>query len=95
MVLVHSLIILWDLDDLRSRTVNSKSFKPFVGEVTDSFTSYFIATWRIYFLFLTCKVKCSAQALDIADQQNAYSMTLAVRGVVEFFRLLKRETELY
>ncbi|KAK6396216.1 hypothetical protein LTR81_025960, partial [Elasticomyces elasticus] len=36
---------------------------------------------------------CGAAALDIADQQNAHSMTLAVKGVVELFRLAKREKE--
>jgi hypothetical protein len=49
----------------------------------------------LYFLFLTCEVKCRAAALDIADQQNAYSITLAVRGIVELFRLVKREKELH
>lgn len=33
----------------------------------------------------------SAAALDIADRQNAHSMALAVRAVVELFRLVKRE----
>ena len=72
-----------------------EKLKPFVGEVTDTFTSHFIATWQIYFPFLTCEVKCGAAALDVADRQNAHSMTLAVRGVVELFRLMKREKELY
>lgn len=49
----------------------------------------------MYFPFLTCEVKCGAAALDIADRQNAHSMTLAVRGVVELFRLVKREKELH
>jgi hypothetical protein len=49
----------------------------------------------MYFPFLTCEVKCGAAALDIADRQNAHSMTMAVRGVVELFRLVKREKELY
>ena len=39
----------------------------------------------------TCEVKCGAAALDIADRQNAHSMTLAVRGIVELFRAVKRE----
>jgi hypothetical protein len=68
--------------------------KPFVGEI-DTFASYFMATWRMYFPFLTCEVKCGTAALDIADRQNAHSMTLAVRGVVELFRLVKRENELH
>jgi hypothetical protein len=49
----------------------------------------------LYFLFLTYEVKCGAAALDIADRQNAHSMTLAVRSTVELFRLVKREKELY
>jgi hypothetical protein len=49
----------------------------------------------MYFLFLTCEVKCGAAALNVADQQNAHSMTLAVRGVVELFKLVKREKELH
>jgi hypothetical protein len=72
-----------------------KKLKPFVGEVPDTFTSYFMATWQMYFPFLTCEVKCGATALDIADRQNAHSMTLAVRGTVELFRLVKREKELH
>jgi len=49
-----------------------------------------MATYYMYFPFLTCEVKCGASALDIADRQNAHSMALAVRGVVELFRLRKR-----
>jgi hypothetical protein len=49
----------------------------------------------MYLPFLTCEVKCSAAALDIADRQNAYSITLVVRGIVELFKLVKREKELY
>jgi hypothetical protein len=45
--------------------------------------------------FLTREVKCGAAALDVADQQNAHSMALAVRDVVELFRLVKREKELH
>jgi len=47
----------------------------------------------MYFPFFTCEVKCGAAALDIANRQNARSMTLAVRGVVELFSLAKREKE--
>merc|ERR1711939_1168276 len=72
----------------RSAFTNSQLEKltPFVGEVADTFTSYFMATWQMYLPFLTCEVKCGAAALDIADRQNAHSMTLAVRGTVELFR---------
>ena len=40
-------------------------------------------------------MKCSAIALDITDRQNAYSMTIALRGIIELFRLIKREIEIY
>ena len=65
---------------------------PLIGSIYD--TSLFIATYRIYFPFLTCEVKCGTAALDIADRQNAHSMTIAVRALVELFRLVKREKEL-
>ncbi|KAG9228695.1 hypothetical protein BJ875DRAFT_525764 [Amylocarpus encephaloides] len=54
-----------------------------------------MATWQMYLAFLTCEVKCGATTLDITDRQNAHSMTLAVRGVVKLFRLVKREKELH
>jgi hypothetical protein len=66
-----------------------------VEEIDDIYTSYSIATWRKYFPFFTCEVKCGAAALDVTDRQNAHSMTLAVRGIVELFRLVKREKELH
>ena len=73
-----------------------EKLKPFVGEDPDDFTSLFMATWQMYFPFLTCEVKCGGNlALDIADRQNAHSMTLAVRGIVELFRMVKREKELH
>lgn len=49
----------------------------------------------MYFPFLTCEVKCGAAPLDIADRQNVHSMTMAVRGIVELFRIVKREKELH
>jgi hypothetical protein len=67
--------------------------QPFVGEFTD--TSFFMATYYMYFPFLTCEVKCGAAVLDVADRQNVYSMTIAVRGIVELFKLVKREKEFY
>jgi hypothetical protein len=81
----------------RSAFINDqlKKLMPFVGEVADTFTSIFIATWQMYFPFLIYKVKCGAAALDIADRQNAHSITLIVRGIVELFRLIKRKKELH
>lgn len=33
--------------------------------------------------------------LNIADRQNAHSMTVAVKGVVELYRAVEREKELH
>jgi hypothetical protein len=57
--------------------------------------SFFISIYYIYFPFLICEVKCSVVALDVADRQNAYNITIAIRGIVELFKLIKREKELY
>lgn len=65
---------------------------PFIGNfLTD--VSYFMATYYMYFPFLACEVKCGA--LDVADRQNAHTMTLAARGVVELFRLVGRQNEIH
>jgi hypothetical protein len=72
-----------------------EKLKPFVGELTHTYTSYFMGTWRMYFPFFTCEVKCGAEGLDVADRQNAHSMTLAVRGIVELFKYVGREKELH
>ena len=68
--------------------------KPFVGEPGSKVITYFMATTRMYFPFLTCEVKCGAAALDIADRQNAHSMSVALRALVVLFRSVKREKEL-
>ncbi len=68
--------------------------KPFVGEPGSKLTTYFMATTRMYFPFLTCEVKCGAAALDVADRQNAQNMSVALRALVVLFRSVKREKEL-
>jgi len=70
-----------------------KRIEPFVGGLTD--TSFFMATYSMYFPFFTCETKCGAVALNVADRQNAHSMAMAVRGIVELFTLVKREKELH
>ncbi|KAL8894717.1 MAG: hypothetical protein Q9207_008433 [Kuettlingeria erythrocarpa] len=57
--------------------------------------THFTATYKIYFPFFTDEVKCGQQGLDIADRQNAHSMTVAVRGIIEVFRLVGRAQELH
>ena len=69
-----------------------KKLDKLIGSVFDN--SFFVATYRMYFPFFTCEVKCGAAALDVADRQNAHSMTVAVRALVELFRSVKREKEL-
>ena len=69
-----------------------KKLDKLIGSVFEN--SLFVATYRIYFPFLTCEVKCGAAALDIADRQNAHSITVAVRALVELFRSVKHEKEL-
>ena len=56
---------------------------------------YFIATYYIYFLFLTSEVKYGTMGLEIIDQQNVYSIKLAIRGIIKLFKLVKRENKLY
>ncbi|KAK3372493.1 hypothetical protein B0H63DRAFT_513889 [Podospora didyma] len=68
--------------------------EPFVGEFIYEDESFFMDTYYTYFPFLTCEVKCGDSALDIADRQNAHSRTLAVRAVVELFRVSKRKSEI-
>ncbi|SMR65190.1 unnamed protein product [Zymoseptoria tritici ST99CH_3D1] len=68
--------------------------RPIVGDLTQE-RSFFMATWYMYFPFLTCEVKCGAAALDVADRQNSHSTAIAVRAVVELFRAVKREKELH
>jgi hypothetical protein len=68
---------------------------PFIGNFLADDQSFFMATYYMYFAFLTCEVKCGTAALDIADRHNAHSMTFAVRAIVEFFRLVSSEMELY
>jgi hypothetical protein len=60
-----------------------------------SFSSYFKATYYMYFPFLTKEVKTGTMGLGIADNQNAHSMTIAVRAAVELLKFVGREMELH
>ncbi len=66
-----------------------------MGEIGSQLTTYSMATTRMYFPFLTCEVNCGAAALDVADRQNVHSITVAVKGIVELFKAVKREKELH
>lgn len=75
--------------------VHLTKLSPFIGDFIAGDLSHFMATYYMYFPFLTCEVKCGAGALDVADRQNAHSMTLAVRAVTNLFRAVKREDEVH
>jgi hypothetical protein len=61
---------------------------PLIGSIYD--TSFFVATYRMYFPFLPCEIKCGAVALDVADCQNAHSMTLTVQDVIALYKAVRR-----
>ena len=67
---------------------------PFIGDLLAGDESFFLGTCAMFFPFLTCEVVSGDTGLDVADHKNAHSMTLAVRAVVDLFRLFKREKEL-
>jgi hypothetical protein len=67
--------------------------QPFIGDPSN--LSYFLATYYMHFPFLTCEVICGTTGFDIADRQNAHSMTVAMKGVVGLFRRVGREQELH
>ncbi|KAL9591536.1 MAG: hypothetical protein Q9179_007626, partial [Wetmoreana sp. 5 TL-2023] len=72
-----------------------EKLSPYIGNFIDGDHSLFMGMYNMYFPFFTCEVKCGSAALDIADRQNAHSMTLAVRGVVTLFTLVNRQQELH
>lgn len=58
-------------------------------------TIFFMTIYWMYFSFLTCEVKCNAATLNIVNWQNAYSITIVIRGVVELYRAVKCEKKLH
>ena len=66
---------------------------PFIGDYIAGNQSVFVATHSMLFPFLSCEVKCGNASLEVADRQNIHSMTLAVRGIVELYRLAGRGEE--
>lgn len=49
----------------------------------------------MYFPFFACEAKCGIGDINVADKQNAHSMSMAVRGIVKLFELTKCEEELH
>ncbi|PNY30077.1 Uncharacterized protein TCAP_00009 [Tolypocladium capitatum] len=67
--------------------------RPFIARLDAPDHSFFMGTCDIYFPFLSCHVVRSGDAVDVADHHTGHSMALAVRGVVELFRLFKQEAQ--
>ncbi len=44
----------------------------------------------MYFSFLTAKMKCGNESLNIADRQNAHSVAVAANAIVELYKLMSR-----
>lgn len=70
-----------------------KKLDSLIDSVFNNF--FFIAIYWMYFSFLTCKMKCDVATLDIVDHQNAYSMIVVVRALVQLYKAVKREKELH
>ena len=69
---------------------------PWIGNrVPYDYLSLFLATWKTFFPFFAREAKSGTGDLNVADRQNAHSMTIAVRGIVELFWLVNREHELH
>ncbi|KAL8885689.1 MAG: hypothetical protein Q9192_006604 [Flavoplaca navasiana] len=71
-----------------------KKLGPYIADPFS--TSHIMGTYYMVFPFLTCEVKSGGSAtLDIADRQNLHSMTIALRGIVELFKLVSRVHEIH
>ncbi|KAL7269217.1 hypothetical protein RUND412_008133 [Rhizina undulata] len=67
--------------------------QPYIGKYNERV--YYKGTPYMLFPFLTCEVKSAFVVLDDVDRQNAHSTALAIRAVVELFKLKKRQKELH
>ena len=59
------------------------------------YSSIFTATWRKFFPFFACEAKSGCGSLDVVNRRNTHSMTMAVQGIVEFFKQVHRWSELH
>jgi len=50
---------------------------------------------EIYFLFLILKIKYNNEVLNIADQQNMHSVSIAVNIVVKLYRVMFCQDKLH
>jgi hypothetical protein len=69
-----------------------QKLQPLIGDALED-SSFFLATYNMFLLFLTSEIDC--EALNIADRRYAYSQSVALRGLANLFRLLGQENELH
>jgi hypothetical protein len=65
-----------------------QKLRQWTGNTCKGDTSLLMATSTMHFPFLACEVKCGREALDVADNQNAHSITIALGGMVQLSKLL-------
>lgn len=53
-----------------------------------------MVTNEIFFSFLTTKMKCDNETLNIANRQNVHNVVVAINIVVELYKLMPRQKEL-
>ncbi|KAG8533992.1 uncharacterized protein KY384_000834 [Bacidia gigantensis] len=70
-----------------------KRLHPLLGDPSTD-ASFFGATSQMLLPFLTSRMTSGAEVFEAADRKNAHDMTVAVRGVVELFRVANREAEI-
>lgn len=65
---------------------------PYIGE-SGLESSWFAANIRVLFPWITNEVKSAVVELNIADNQNAYSMFTAVTAIVKLYELVGRDLQ--
>ena len=69
-----------------------RKIKAFIGPSTKN---RLMATYDMYFPFLTCEVKCGNEALNVADRQNAHSGSFSVNALIALYDAVGRKMELH
>jgi hypothetical protein len=70
-----------------------RKLRAHIGEVYE--TSFFKGTSNMLFPFFTVEAKASMGCLEVAHRANAHSTAVAMRGIVELFRMVGRVKDLH
>lgn len=70
-----------------------RNLQPYLAGTRPGEASYFMGTNHMLFPFMSCEVKSSLGSLEAADGQKAHNMMVAIRGIAELFRALKRDCD--